>query len=201
MIRVLAVDDHPLILEGIAALVRHTADLTLVGESTSGEDAVEAFVRSSPDVTVMDLRMKGFGGVEAIRRIRARSAGARVLAISTYDGDELIFQALEAGAGGFLLKDQLRANVCDAIRAIHRGESVVPPDVLAKLAGGRAGLTTRELDVLRLAARGLGNKEIAAVLDCAPATVKSHVERVLVKLGAGDRAEAVALAMKRGFLL
>lgn len=202
VIRVLTADDHPLILGGLAALIDTQPDMSVVAEAPDGAAAVAAYHQHHPDVAVLDLRMPVLDGVEAIRAIRRGDVTARVIALTTYDGDADIRRALDAGAVGFLLKHMLRTAVRDAIRAAHRGERVVPPVVAERLAahGPPARLTEREVDVLRFVARGMSNGDVARAIGRSEATVKVHVEHILAKLGAGDRTEAVTVALRRGIL-
>jgi DNA-binding NarL/FixJ family response regulator len=205
VIRVLAVDDHPLILEGVAGMLRGQPDLALVAQASSGSEAVVQFDRYCPDVTLMDLRLPGgdgVDGVEAIRRIRAAQPHACLLALTSYDGDADIRRALAAGARGYLLKDLLRTQLRDAIRTAARGERVLPRAVAAQLAATAAvpTLTAREQEVLALMAAGLANHEIARRIGRTSGTVKTHVEHILAKLGATDRTDAVTRALRRGIL-
>jgi DNA-binding NarL/FixJ family response regulator len=201
-ITILAVDDHPLIRSGLAAVLAGEGDMRLVAEASNGEEAVEAYRAHRPHVVLMDLRMPVMDGVSAIRAIRDEFPAARVIALTTYEGDEDIYQALAAGARGYLLKDMLRTELLQAIRAVHRGSRGIPPAVAAKLAehAPRVELTPRELEVLRLVAAGRSNPEIAAVLGRAESTMKVHVRSILQKLGTDDRTEAVTIAVRRGIL-
>lgn len=201
-IRVMTVDDHPIFRDGLAALLGLHADLDLVAEAGNGAEAVALFRTHRPDVTLMDLSMPGMGGAEAIRAITAAFADARIVALTTYEGDADIHRALEAGARGYLLKDVLRNEVVEAVRAVHRGERVLPGAVAQRLARftPRVELTDRELDVLRLMCRGLRNREIAAAIGRTEATVKVHVLHILQKLEAADRTEAVTVALQRGII-
>jgi DNA-binding NarL/FixJ family response regulator len=201
-IRVLAVDDHPLVRAGLVAVLGGEAGMLVVGEAASGEEAVQQHAALQPDVVLMDLRMPGMGGLEAIRAIRRTSPTARIIALTTYDGDADIQRALEAGASGYLLKDMLTAAVVDAVHAVAAGARVVPAAVAQRLADHvpRADLTARELEVLALASRGLTNRDVARVVGRSEETVKSHVASILAKLGAADRTEAVTIAIRRGIL-
>ena len=198
----MTVDDHPIFRDGLAALLGLHADLDLVAEAGNGAEAVALFRTHRPDVTLMDLSMPGMGGAEAIRAITAAFADARIVALTTYEGDADIHRALEAGARGYLLKDVLRNEVVEAVRAVHRGERVLPGAVAQRLARftPRVELTDRELDVLRLMCRGLRNREIAAAIGRTEATVKVHVLHILQKLEAADRTEAVTVALQRGII-
>ncbi|MGE5360749.1 MAG: response regulator [Bacteroidales bacterium] len=201
-IRVLSVDDHPLVRKGIASILANESDIELVAEAGNGREAVDRFRRHQPDVTLMDLRMPEMDGIDAIRAIRSEFPDAKIIALTSYDGDQDIFRALDAGARGYLLKDMVHTEVLRAIRTVHAGKRLVPPEVAERLPDTfpRAALTPREVEVLRLAAEGLGNKEIADQLGTAAGTVKMHVQNILSKLGAADRAQAVAIAIQRGIL-
>jgi len=201
-IRVLAADDHPLVRAGIAAMLATKPDLELVAEVRDGAEAIERFEALRPDVVLMDLQMPGVGGLAAIRAIRAIDPDARVIALSTFDGDADIHRALSAGALAYLLKDAGIEQLADAIRSAAAGKRVVPATVAMKLAEftPRADLTPRELEVLQHVARGLGNKEIAAAIGRSAETVKAHLESIFQKLDARDRAHAVTIAIQRGFI-
>jgi DNA-binding NarL/FixJ family response regulator len=205
-VRVLLVDDHPVVREGLRALLGAEDDLDVVGEASSGEEAVVQAARLRPDVVLMDLRMPGgLDGAAATARILAEVEGTRVLVLTTYDTDSDILRAVEAGATGYLLKDTPRRQLADAVRAAARGETVLAPPVAAKLVTRMRRpapvlLTARELDVLRLVARGYTNAEIGRRLDIGAATVKSHLLRVFAKLGVDDRTAAVTTAIEQGIL-
>ncbi len=201
-IRVLCVDDHPLIRKGIASILANEADMTLVAEASDGQEAIAAFRAFHPDVTLMDLRMPGVDGIAATMAIREESPEAAIIALTSYEGDQDIFRALSAGARGYLLKESVHSEVLQAIRAVHAGRRVVPPEVAGKLTEhfGQVALTPRETEVLRLVARGLANKEIAEQLGTAAGTIKMHVQNILEKLGASDRTQAVTIAIQRGIL-
>jgi DNA-binding NarL/FixJ family response regulator len=201
-IRVMTVDDHPIFRDGLAALLEVSPDLRLVAEASDGAESVVLFRTHLPDVTLMDLSMPGMGGAEAIKSITAEFPDARIIALTTYEGDADIHRALEAGARGYLLKDVLRNEIVEAIRAVHSGERVLPGAVAQRLAQftPRVELTEREMEVLVLMAKGLRNREIAEVIGRTEATVKVHVLHVLNKLNASDRTEAVAVALKRGII-
>jgi len=200
--RILVVDDHPVVREGFAAMLETEPDMTVVGQACSGEASVELFRRQRPDVTLMDLRMPGMGGVEAIRAIRREFPDSRIIVLTTYDGDEDIYRALEAGAQAYLLKDMICDEILAAIRAVHAGQRRIPAAVGTRLADRLTGmhLSEREQDVLELVAKGRSNKEIAAALDITEATVKGHMTNVLGKLGVTDRTQAVITALRRGLV-
>jgi DNA-binding NarL/FixJ family response regulator len=203
-LRVLVVDDHPVVREGLRAMLDAEPDLDVVGEAGSGEEAVRLAAELGPDVVLMDLRMPGVDGVAATGRITA-SGTAKVLVVTTYDTDADILRAVEAGATGYLLKDTPRRDLADAVRAAARGETVLAPPVAAKLVtrvrtGGADPLTRREVEVLGQVARGLSNPEIGRVLLISEATVKTHLLRAFEKLGVGDRTAAVTRAISRGIL-
>jgi two-component system NarL family response regulator len=201
-IRVLIADDHAVVREGLAAMIGRRPDMEVVAEAENGLRAVELARQHQPDVILMDLRMPQMGGVEALSAIRAERAAARVIVLTTFDGDEDIFRALQAGAQAYLLKDTPRDELLDAIRAVHQGLKRIPPDVAAKLVERVTApqLTPRELDVLRLVALGQSNKEIAAALTIAEGTVKIHVNNLLGKLGVTGRTQAITEALKRGLV-
>ncbi|HEU4454480.1 MAG TPA: response regulator transcription factor [Longimicrobium sp.] len=201
-IRVLAVDDHPVVRAGIAAMLANEPDLEVVGQAANGAEAVALFEARRPDVVLMDLQMPEMGGVAATGAIRAIDPDARVIALTTYDGDADIHRALSAGACAYLIKDALVEQLVAAIRAAAAGKRVIPAPVAVRLAEftPRADLTARELEVLRHVSRGLGNKEIAREIGRSPETVKAHLESIFAKLGARDRAHAVTIALQRGFI-
>jgi DNA-binding NarL/FixJ family response regulator len=200
-IRVLAVDDHPLLREGIATLVNSQADMTLVAHASTGKDAVQAFRRHSL-TTLMDLRLPDMSGIDTIIAIRADFPDARVLVLTTFEGDVEIQRALEAGARGYLLKSMPPRELLDAIRQVHAGRKRIPPEVAAHIAEHLAdeALTAREIEVLRLVAEGNRNKDVAERLFISEETVKVHVKHVMDKLGASDRTQAVAIAIRRGII-
>lgn len=201
-IRVMCVDDHALVRKGIASILATEADVALVAEARDGREAIELFRRHRPDVTLMDLRMPGTDGIAATAAIRAEFADARIIALTSYDGDQEIFRALEAGVRGYILKEMVHTEVIRAIRLVHAGKRLMPPEVAERLAEflPRAALTAREVEVLGHVARGRSNKEIARLLGTADGTVKIHVQNILGKLGAADRTHAVTLAVQRGIL-
>lgn len=202
VIRILTVDDHPLLREGIAALVNAEPDMKLVAEASNGLDAVEKFRQHRPDVTLMDLQMPGLNGVEAISRIHGEFSGARIIVLTTYSGDAQVVAALRAGARAYILKGHVHRELLETIRAVHAGQKRIPAEIAAGLAQHVADdeLTEREIDVLRLIAAGNANKQIADQLFISEATVKSHVTNILSKLGANDRTHAVAIGYKRGII-
>ena len=202
MIHILVVDDHPIVREGLTAIINRQADMTVVAEAADGEQAVEMFRRHQPDVTLMDLRLPKRSGVEAIAAIRKESPAAHLIVLTTYDGDQDIYRALQAGAQGYLLKDMFREELLDAIRAVHLGKRRIPAAVASRLAERLPGneLTARELEVLRLIAAGNSNREIADALAITEGTVKGHVNNLLSKLGVGDRTQAVTNALQRGII-
>ena len=202
MIRVLTVDDHQLLREGIAAVIESQEDMTLVAQASNGREAVESFRRLRPDVTLMDLRMPDMSGIEAISAIRSAYRDARIVVLTTYAGDAQAAAALKAGAVGYLLKSLVRKELLETIRAVHSGKRRVPPEIATEIAEHVAddALTVREVEVLRRVAAGKSNKLIAAELDIAEGTVKTHMKSILPKLDASDRTHAVMIALKRGIL-
>ena len=201
-IRVLTADDHPVLREGIAALLEAQNDMFLVGEAANGREAIELFRKHRPDVTLMDLELPEMSGIDAIAEIRREFPQARILVLTTYKGDVHAARALEVGALGYLLKNALRKELLDAIRAVHAGRKCVPAEIAIDIIEHHYSdpLTTREIEVLRLIAAGNANKAIAAELHVADETVKGHVSTILAKLGANDRTHAVTIALKRGIM-
>lgn len=201
-IRVLVADDHPVVRAGLGAVITEQSDLELVAEAENGATAVALFREHRPDVALMDLRMPVMDGVEAIRAIATEFPDARILALTTYEGDADIRRALEAGASGYLLKDMLLTEVLTAVRAVHRGERVIPIAVAERLAEfpERSDLTERETEVLQLVARGLSNKEVARAIGRTDETVKIHLKNAFAKLAVADRTEAVTVALTRGLI-
>lgn len=201
-IRVLISDDHPFMREGLAAVLDYKPDMTVVGQACNGREAVELFCQHQPDITLMDLRMPELSGVEAIAIICAEFATARIIVLTTYDGDEDIYRGLRAGAKGYVLKDAEPDELTTAIRVVYSGQQYIPPAVGAKLAErlGSPELSDRELEVLRLMATGKSNLEISTALSIAEGTVKFHVKNILSKLAVGDRTQAMIVALKRGII-
>lgn len=202
MIRVLSVDDHPLLREGIAALVGNQTDMQLVAEASNGREALEEFRKHRPDITLMDLQMPGMSGIDTMSAIRGEFPDARIIVLTTHAGDVQISRALKAGARAYLLKGSLRKELLETIRAVHAGHKRLSSEVAAEIAEHATddALTPREIEVLRLVAGGNANKEIAARLSLTEETVKSHVRNILAKLGANDRTHAVAIGVKRGII-
>lgn len=201
-IRILCVDDHPLLREGITALLEDEHDFAVIAGAADGREAVEQFRLHRPDVTLMDLQMPGMGGIEAIMSIRREFPGARILVLTTYKGGSQAMRALRAGAMGYLLKSMLRKELIEAIRCVHAGRRCIPAAVAAEIAEHAADevLTMREVEILQRVAAGNANKEVAAQLRISEDTVKSHVKNILAKLGANDRTHAVTIALNRGLI-
>jgi len=202
VIRVLAVDDHPLVREGIAALIGCEEDMELIGEASNGREALELFRKHQPDITLMDLQMPEMNGIDATGAIRGEFPEARIIILTTHPGDVQVSRALKAGARGYILKGMLRKELLETIRAVHAGQKRLSSEAAAEFAehATDCGLTPREIDVLRLVAAGNANKEIGARLSLTEVTVKSHVKNILAKLGASDRTHAVTIALKRGII-
>jgi DNA-binding NarL/FixJ family response regulator len=201
-IRILTVDDHPILRDGIAAVLESQPDMTLVGQACNGREAIECFRRLRPDVTLMDLRMPDISGIEAITAIRAEFPEARIIVLTTYAGDAQAAAALRAGAAGYLLKNQVRKELLETIRVVHSGKRRILPEIASEIAEHFADdvLTLREVEVLKRVAAGKPNKLIAAELDISEGTVKTHMKSILPKLDASDRTHAVMIALKRGIL-
>jgi len=202
LIRILTVDDHPLLRKGIAALVNAEPDMKLVAEAANGQEATESFRVHRPDVTLMDIQMPSVNGIEAISRIQGEFPDARIIVLTTYTGDAQVLRALKAGARGYVLKGHVHRELLETIRAVHAGQKRIPPEIATELAEHAADdeLTSREIGVLRLIAAGNSNKLIADQLSIGEATVKSHVTNILSKLGANDRVHAVTIGLKRGII-
>lgn len=201
LIRILTVDDHPLLRKGIAALVNAEDDMKLVAEASDGPEAIEKFRTYRPDVTLMDIQLPGFNGIDTISQIQREFPDARVIVLTTYSGDIQVVRAIRAGARAYLLKRQVHRELLETIRAVHAGQRRVPQEVAVAFVDRPVeDLTTREIDVLRLIATGNSNKEIADQLAIGEASVKSHVANILSKLEAKDRAHAVTLGLKRGII-
>ena len=202
VIRILAVDDHFLVREGIATFIAAQSDMRLIAEATNGREAIQQFREHHPDVTLMDLQMPEMNGLDAIIAIRNEFRDARIIVLTTYKGDFKVLRALKAGAQAYLLKSLLRKELLETIRAVHAGHKRIPPEIASQLAEHAAddALTLREIEVLRLLAGGNANKLIADKLSIAEETVKFHVRNILSKLGASDRTHAVAIALKRGII-
>jgi DNA-binding NarL/FixJ family response regulator len=201
-IRVLVVDDHPLLRGGIAAVLESQPDFVLVAEAGSGREAVDAFRAHRPDVTLMDLQMAGMDGISATQTIRSEYPDARILMLTTYGGDGHAVRALKAGASGYLLKNMIRKDLPDAIRAVHAGRRRIPEEVAEALASHFTddALSPRELDVLQRIAKGNSNRRVASQLSISEDTVKTHMKNIMSKLGANDRTHAVMIALKRGII-
>jgi DNA-binding NarL/FixJ family response regulator len=201
-ITVLTVDDHPLLREGVAAVLAYERDMVVVAEAANGREAIECYRTHRPDVTLMDLQMPKMKGLEAIMAIRSEFADARILVVTTYDGDVQALRAIKAGASGYLLKNMLRKELPDAIRSVHAGRLRIRGEIAMAMAEHSADdpLTEREVEVLRCVAAGNANKEVAAQLSIAEETVKAHMSRILSKLGANDRTHAVVIGVKRGII-
>ena len=202
VIRVIIADDHTVVREGLVSLIGRRNDMTVVGEGTNGREALELWQQHKPDITLLDLRMPELDGVGAIRAIRRENEKARIIVLTTFDGDEDIFRAMQAGARGYLLKDAHREALLDCIRRVHAGETCVPNHLAAKLASRISGetLSEREIDVLKLMAQGKSNKEIGSALFISEGTVKSHVKAIFAKMNVISRTEAVATATRRGLI-
>src|ERR1700759_3814915 len=201
-IRILCVDDHPLMREGITAVIQNEPDMLVIGESSNGQEALQEFRKHHPDITLMDLRLPDMSGIDALIAIRAEYAAARVIMLTTFEGDAEIKRALEAGAQGYMLKSMPRKQLVDVIRKVHGGKKHIPNEVAAQLMEhlGAETLSKREVEVLQKVAAGNRNSDIAALLFISEETVKGHVKHIMEKLGASDRTEAVAIGIRRGFI-
>ena len=201
-IRILTVDDHPMLREGIAAVIEGQPDMQIVGEASNGTEAIERFGELRPDVTLMDLQMPEMNGIDALRAIRAKYPDARVIMLTTYKGDAQALAALKSGAAGYLLKNTLRRELLDTIRTVHAGRRHVTPEVATEVAlhAAEERLSDREIDVLTAVASGKSNKQVARELSVSEDTVKGHLKIIFTKLGVSDRTQAVTLALRRGII-
>jgi DNA-binding NarL/FixJ family response regulator len=201
-IRIFSIDDHPLMREGIAAIIRNEPDMLLVAEASNGREAVQGFRDHRPDITLMDLRLPDISGIDAMVAIRTEFPDARVIMLTTFEGDVEIRRALQAGAVGYMLKTMPRRQLVEMIRRVHAGKKHIPPEIAAHLAEhmGDETLSKREVDVLQKIAGGNRNGDIAALLFISEETVKGHVKHIMEKLGASDRTEAVAIGIRRGII-
>jgi two-component system NarL family response regulator len=198
----MVIEDHHVVRQGLVALLNTVPDMSVVAEGADGKQAIDLFRQHEPDVTLMDLRMPNMSGVDAVVQIRRDYPAARIIVLTTFDGDEDIYRALQAGARAYLLKGMFGDELMDAIRAVHAGKSRIPAAVAERLANrmGGPGLTPRELDVLRLIVSGNSNKEIGEQLRISEATVKTHINNILSKLGVTDRTQATTTALQRGIV-
>ena len=202
LIRILSVDDHPLLRSGIGALIATQPDMQLVAEAANGKEAVQIYRELRPDVTLMDLQMPAMSGLDAIIAIKSEDPAARIIVLTTYSGDVLAQRALKAGAHAYVLKSLVRTEILDTIRLVYAGEKRIQADVAADMAKhtADAALTSREIQVLQLVGSGYANKAISAKLDINEETTKTHIKNILAKLGARDRTHAVSLGLKRGII-
>jgi DNA-binding NarL/FixJ family response regulator len=201
-IRILTVDDHPVLREGIAAVLANEQDMVVVAEASNGREAVEQFRSHHPDVTLMDVQMPEVNGIDAIVKIREEFPDARIIVLTTYTGDAQAARAFKAGAYGYLLKNMVRKELIDTIRTVHSGKKRIPPEIAVEMAQHHTddALTEREIEVLREVAAGNANKMVAQLLNISEETVKAHMRSILSKLGANDRTHAVTIAVKRGII-
>ena len=201
-IRVFSVDDHPLLREGIGALVNNQADMVLVGQASTGAEAIQQFKQQAPDVTLLDLRLPDMSGIDVLIAIRSEFPEARLVMLTTFEGDVEVQRALQAGARGYLLKNMPPVELLDVIRQVHEGKKRIPPEIASQLLEHLSdeGLTEREVEVLREVADGNRNREIAERLFISEETVKVHIKHIMEKLGAADRTQAVAIGVRRGII-
>ena len=201
-IRIFSVDDHPLLREGIAALVNNQPDMSLIGEATTGAEAIQLFKQLRPDVTLLDLRLPDMSGIDTLIAIRSEFPDARIIMLTTFEGDVEILRSLQAGARGYLLKNMPPAELLDVIRQVHAGRKRIPPEIASQLAEHMSDetLTEREVEVLRAVAGGNKNRDIAKKLFISEETVKVHIKHIMDKLGAADRTQAVTIAVRRGII-
>jgi DNA-binding NarL/FixJ family response regulator len=201
-IRILCVDDHPLMREGIAAIIRNEVDMVLIAEASNGREAITAYREHQPDIALMDLRLPDISGIDAVIAIRTEFPSAKIIMLTTFEGDAEIHRALEAGAQGYMLKSMPRKQLVEMIRKVHAGRKHIPPEVAAHLVEhmGEEFLSKREVEVLHKVAGGNRNSDIAALLFISEETVKGHIKHIMEKLGASDRTEAVAIGLRRGII-
>ncbi|HET6975312.1 MAG TPA: response regulator transcription factor [Pyrinomonadaceae bacterium] len=201
-IRILTVDDHPMLREGIAAVLAAEDDMVLVAEASNGREAIELFRANRPDITLMDVQMPEVNGIDAILKIREEFPDARIIVLTTYSGDAQAARAVKAGASGYLLKNMVRKELIDTIRTVHGGKKRIPAEIAVEIAEHHSddALTDREIEVLRAVADGNANKTVAQLLHVSEETVKAHMKNILSKLGANDRTHAVTIAVKRGII-
>jgi len=202
VIRVVCVDDHPLVRKGIASILNNEPDIALVAEAENGLEAIQRYRDLQPDVLLLDLRMPVLDGISAVKQIREEFPDARIIALTSFDGDQEIYRALEAGIRGYLLKESVHSEILDAIRKVHAGGTLVSEEAMQRLTEyfPKSALTRREVEVLQLISQGLANKEIAAQLGTADGTIKMHVQNLLQKLDATDRTHAVTIGLRRGII-